>query len=363
MMSLSDSSALAHSESLRKIICDEIDCHGPITFARYMEMALYHPTFGYYRSSTPKFGAAGDFITAPERSPLFSRCLARHCIPLFKETGAMVLEIGAGSGVLAVEFLLELERLAALPERYYILELSGQLMACQRALIETRIPHLLERVTWLQQWPTSPLAGVVIANELFDAMPIHRFVMRDGIQEYYVTHAQGQLQWHVASPSSSLLIEQLKNYGIDFAEGYSSEINLLLTPWMNSLGDVLGAAHLIFIDYGYKREAYYHPERSMGTLMCHVQHQAHDDPLIYSGIQDITAHVDFTLVAEAAIGVGFDLVSFKTQAQFLMDAGITTLLSEETDVNKQIAYTSQIKQLLLPGQMGEAFKVIEFSHS
>lgn len=358
-----DLSALVDSDPLRRIICNDIDHHGPMTFARYMEMALYHPALGYYRSPTPKFGMPGDFITAPISSPLFSRCLARYCIPLFKKTESIVLEIGAGSGALLVDFLLELERLKSLPERYYILELSGYLRGCQRALIETRIPHLLDRIEWLQQWPVSPVSGVVIANELFDAMPVHRFVIRDSIQEYYVTHDKGQLQWHVGSPSSALLVEQLTGYDIEFPEGYSSEINLLITPWMHSLSSALKTSHLIFIDYGYKREAYYHPERSMGTLMCHFRHRAHDNPLIYPGIQDITAHVDFTLVAEAAIKSGFELASFKTQAQFLMDAGITELLSEETDLNRQIAYASQVKQLLLPGQMGEAFKVIEFYHS
>lgn len=358
-----DPSALAHSDSLRHIICDDIDQHGPMTFARYMEMALYHPSLGYYRSPTPKFGGPGDFITAPISSPLFSRCLARYCIPLFKKTASIVLEVGAGSGVLLVEFLLELERLGSLPERYYILELSGYLRECQRASIEIRIPHLLDRIEWLQQWPVSPLSGVIIANELFDAMPVHRFVIREGLQEYYVTHDQGQLQWHMGSPSNALLVEQLTGYGIEFSEGYSSEINLLMAPWMRSLSDALKTSHLIFIDYGYKREAYYHPERSMGTLMCHFKHQAHDNPLIYPGIQDLTTHVDFTLVAEAAVNSGFELSSFKTQAQFLIDAGITELLSEERDPNKQIVYASQVKQLLLPGQMGEAFKVIEFSRS
>ena len=349
------------SDALRQLICAEIDRDGPLTFARYMEMALYQPALGYYRSSAPKFGATGDFITAPEHSPLFSRCLAHYCVSLFEQTGSTVLEIGAGSGVLAVEFLLELERLHSLPERYYILELSGNLIERQRALIHARIPHLLERIEWLTQWPTTPLNGVVIANELFDAMPVHRFMIRDGVQEYYVTHMNGELKWQLAE-ASVFVTQQLASYGIDFTDGYTSEINLLIKPWFNSLAQSLGRAHSIFIDYGYKREAYYHPERSMGTLMCHVQHHAHDNPLLHPGLQDITAHVDFTLVAEAAIANDFELVSFKTQAQFLLDAGITDLLSAETDVHKQITYASQVKQLLLPGQMGEAFKVIEFSH-
>ena len=201
----------------------------------------------------------------------------------------------------------------------------------------------------------------MIANELFDAMPVHRFMIQDGIQEYYVTHNKGELKWQLAE-ASTLLTNQLASYAIDFAEGYTSEINLLIRPWFNSLAQSLNQAHLIFIDYGYKREAYYHPERSMGTLMCHVQHQAHDNPLLSPGLQDITAHVDFTLVAESALANGLELASFKTQAQFLIDAGITDLLSAETDVQQQMAYASQIKHLLLPGQMGEAFKVIEFSH-
>jgi SAM-dependent MidA family methyltransferase len=263
-----------------------------------------------------------------------------------------LLEIGAGSGVLAVELLLELERLSMLPEHYMILELSGVLIERQREIIQLRIPHLLNRITWLSQWPTTPFQGVVIANELFDAMPVHRFKMESSIREYYVTHDQTQFQWLLGDPSEGLL-QQLQSYDIKFERGYTSEINLLIKPWLRGLRDAMGLTHLIFIDYGYKREAYYHPERSMGTLMCHYQHQAIDDPLIRVGFQDITAHVDFTLIAEAALDLGFELESFRTQAQFLMDAGITTLLSDNASL--------EAKQLLLPGCMGEAFKVIELS--
>lgn len=353
--------ALEHSRVLQRIICDEIDKTGPLPFARYMEMALYQPSLGYYRCGTQKFGVEGDFITAPEISPLFARCLAKRCANLLAEGYENVWEIGAGSGVLAVEIMRSLELQQQLPQHYYILELSSELKQRQQQLVRRELPHLFERFVWLQDWPTE-FNGVVIANELFDAMPVHYFMCQDGLQEFFVTHQNGVLDWHIDLPSTPQLAQQLASYDIDFAEGYRSEINLLLPGWMRSLCDSLGAAHMIFIDYGYKRESYYHPERSMGTLMCHLQHHAHDNPLLYPGIQDITTHVDFTLVAEAAVACGAQLVSFNTQAQYLIAQGIADLVSDERDPQSQFKLAQQVKQLVMPDKMGEAFKVIELEY-
>ena len=353
--------ALAHSRQLQQLICDEIDRQGPMTFARYMEMALYQPGLGYYRCGAQKFGAAGDFITAPEFSPLFAGCLAKRCASWLSQGYHDLWEIGAGSGVLAVELMQALEKQGQLPEHYYILELSSELKQRQQQLVRKHIPHLFENFVWLQDWPVE-FNGVVIANELFDAMPVHYFLYQDGLKEFYVTHHYGELQWHVDEPSTPRLERQLTSYDCTFAEGYRSEVNLCLPEWVRGLCGALQQAQMIFIDYGYKREAYYHAERSMGTLMCHLQHRAHDNPLLYPGIQDITAHVDFTLVAESAAACGAQVVSFNSQSQYLILQGITDLVSDEDDPHRQLRLSQQVKQLVMPNQMGESFKVIELEY-
>ncbi len=334
-----------------------MDEQGPLTFAEFMQLALYHPRFGYYRGGREKFGVGGDFVTAPELSPLFSRCIARYYAETAFDT---LLEIGAGSGVLAYECLLELEKIQRLPQTYFILEISAELAQRQQALIKSKLPHLFERFCWLQSWPEKNFAGLVIANEVLDAMPVHRFCIEQGVKEYYVTHDQGIFRWHLGEVSDPGIQNQLNNYGISFSEGYTSEINLLIKPWIQSLSEHLEeSARVLLIDYGYKREEYYHPQRSMGTLMSYYQHQAYEDVLAYPGRQDITAHVDFTLVAEAAELAGMKIMNFETQAQFLMRRGIMDLWAEEGDPVQKSKYAQQIKQLLLPGRMGEAFKVIE----
>lgn len=352
-----------HSDQLRKLICDEIDRSGPITCARYMEMALYQPGLGYYKCGTQKFARAGDFVTAPELSPLFAACLARRCQFLWQQYNPAILEIGAGSGMLAADIMAACVQQNCVPEQYVILELSATLVERQQALIRERWPQYFERFVWLDSWPQTPFSGVVIANELFDAMPVHKFKINNGIKEYYVTHQQGQLAWQLGEPSTPALVEQLVCYGINFAEGYTSEVNCMMDAWFKGLADSLDGAALIFIDYGYERDLYYHPERHMGTLMCHIKHRAHEDPLRFPGIQDITTHVDFTLIAEAAKNYGFNVTNFETQAQFLMHNGITDIVAQITDPQQQIISAQQLKQLVLPDAMGEAFKVIELSRS
>lgn len=352
----------AHSDHLRQFICQEIDDNGPLTLARYMELALYQPGLGYYRCGAQKFGVSGDFITAPELSPLFAGCLAQHSAQLLAEGYQDIFEMGAGSGVLAIELMRALELQRQLPEHYYILELSSELQQRQQALVRNALPHLYERFVWLTQWPQG-LNAIVIANELFDAMPVHRFVIQNGLREYYITHQAGELQWHIDMPSTPALANQLDSYVIDFAEGYSSEINLQLPAWMASLCASLKKAHMLFVDYGYKREVYYHPDRSMGTLMCHLQHRAHENPLLYPGAQDITTHVDFTLAAESAVAQGCEVIGLQTQADYLIQHGVMDLLASETDMQRQILLAQQAKQLLMPGQMGEAFKVLQLAYA
>ncbi len=351
-----------HCERLRKLICDEIDRNGPITCARYIEMALYQPGLGYYKCGTQKFARAGDFITAPELSPLFAACLVQRCQALWQQYKPAILEIGAGSGILAAEIIAVCAQQNCVPAQYVILELSAELASRQQVLIQQRWPQYFERFVWLDRWPQTPFNGVVIANELFDAMPVHKFKIDNDIKEYYVTHHEGQLAWQLGDPSTPTLVAQLNSYDIDFAEGYTSEVNCMLGAWFKGLAGSLGKAALVFIDYGYERDLYYHPERHMGTLMCHFKHRAHEDPLLFPGIQDITTHVDFTLISEAAKNSGFNVTNFETQAQFLMQNGITDIVAQITDPQQQLILAQQLKQLVLPDAMGEAFKVIQLQY-
>ncbi|WP_296809930.1 SAM-dependent methyltransferase [Thiocapsa sp.] len=333
---------------------------GLLPFDRFMELALYTPGLGYYVAGAVKLGRDGDFVTAPEISPLFGRCLAAQSAEVLELLGGGdLLELGAGTGTLAVEVLQALEHRDALPGRYLILEPSPDLQERQRTQIQERIPHLADRCAWLTHLP-SELRGVVLANEVLDAMPVHRFNIRDDgrIDEIFVTEHAGDFLEITAPVRSSGLADAvgaLQAEGFAQTPGYSSEINLRLPPWMKALGRTLDAGLLLLVDYGYPRPAYYQPDRTMGTLMCHLRHQAHDDPYTHIGLQDITAHVDFTAVAEAGVAAGFDLAGFTTQAHFLIGCGIDRILAEAPDA---FDLTPGAKQLLLPTIMGERFKVM-----
>ncbi|MTW21879.1 class I SAM-dependent methyltransferase [Allochromatium palmeri] len=351
------------SRRLEDRIRAEIRARGSVLpFDRFMELALYAPGLGYYVAGAPKFGPGGDFVTAPELSPLFGRCLAVQCAEVLERLdGGEILEFGAGSGALAVQILLELEALERLPKRYRILEPSPDLQERQRAAIQTAAPHLLARCDWLTTLPEC-FAGVVIANEVLDAMPVHRFrIGTDGeILEIGVTEADGRLVEVAVPPISPGLIETvstLQAAGLADAPGYESEINLRLAPWLAALSSTLERGLALLIDYGYPRAEYYQPERHMGTLRCHHRHQAHSDPYVQLGLQDITAHVDFTAVAEASVAAGFEPAGFTTQAHFLIGCGIDRLMQA---VAPEAALDQALgaKQLLLPTAMGERFKVL-----
>lgn len=351
--------AQAHSHALMHLIQAEITQKGPMPFARFMEMALYQPGLGYYRCGTQKFGEGGDFVTAPEISPLFSQCLARQCGEVITILGGGdILELGAGSGVMVADILAELEKTQQLPTHYYILELSAELAARQRTLLQKRLPHLFHRVVWLDRLPSSPLTGVIIGNEVLDAMPIHKFSIQQGIQEYCVVNAKEGFQWQIHSPLTMQLCKQVEALHCDFEEGYESEINLNLSPWLAGLSAILKHGVLLLMDYGFPAREYYHPDRHMGTVMCHYQHRAHDNPLILVGLQDITAHVDFTAVAKAAIEHGLQVEGYTTQAWFLLNCGLTENLPVNSDPKTQLKINQQIRMLTLPSEMGELFKVI-----
>jgi len=361
-----DRDAQAHSLKLVQLIRHEIaQAGGRLAFDRYMERVLYAPGLGYYAAGARKFGQAGDFVTAPELSPLFARCLARQCSEVLAalEPGGDILEVGAGSGILAADLLLEMERLQRLPERYLILDLSPELQQRQRQTLQSRAPHLLSRVGWLTTFPEEGFSGVVLANELLDAMPVHRFrVTGGGIQEQFV-EARGErfeLLWgEPATPGFAQAVETVLS-GLEVEDGFESEINLRAGPWLASLAASLDRGVVLLIDYGHSRAEYYHPARNGGTLMCHYRHRAHPDPLVYPGLQDITAHVEFTAVAEVAQAAGFQVAGYTTQAYFLMASGLDQLVaaSDPDDVAGHMALVEGVKRLTLPTEMGERFKVL-----
>jgi SAM-dependent MidA family methyltransferase len=355
----------AHSERLAAQVREEIGrAGGWISFARFMQMALYEPGLGYYSAGARKLGAAGDFVTAPEVAPIFSRCLAVQCAEILCALGGgELLELGAGSGAMAADMLAELERLGALPDRYRILDVSADLRERQCATLAQAVPRLLHRVEWLDHLPDS-VNGVIVANEVLDAMPVERFAMRGGeVNSLGVTWQFGRFEWSETRASAGLreTVRRLQHAaGGAWPDGYVSEVNVGLAPWLESLGNVLDRGVMLFVDYGLPRREYYSPERSAGTLLCHFRHRFHDDPFARLGLQDITAWVDFTAVAEAGEGAGLELVGYATQAHFLIGNGIGEFVANVADLEvvQRINVSRQAMVLTLPGEMGERFKVM-----
>ncbi|HEY3858805.1 MAG TPA: SAM-dependent methyltransferase [Gammaproteobacteria bacterium] len=352
--------ALAHSRRITAHIRAAIQAAGgAIPFSRYMDLALYAPGLGYYSAGARKFGAAGDFVTAPELSSLFSRCLARQCAEVFAEIGqASILELGAGSGVMAADMLLELQALDRLPADYLILEVSAELRERQRQTLASKATGLASRVRWLDALPDA-FDGVILGNEVLDALTVERFLKRPGGFDEYCVRAEDEGFAWLTRPAGEQLAATLAAFETTLpqplASGYVSELNLGVMPLISSLAQMLTRGALLLLDYGYPRAAYYHPERSMGTLMCHYRQRAHDDPFLYPGLQDITTHVDFTAVAEAGTSSGLDLAGYTTQAHLLMALGVAGLAG--TDMRA----AQQVKLLTLPEEMGERFKAIGFT--
>ena len=363
-----DREALEHSQRVTQRIRREIEsCGGRITFQRYMQSALYEPGLGYYSAGARKFGRDGDFVTAPELSPLFSRCVARQCTQVLAAGGRDILEFGAGSGVMAGDVLAALEAAGSLPDNYYILEVSAELRQRQRHTLEQAIPGQLARVHWLERLPEGDFEGVVLANEVLDAFPVHRFYMMDAgmAGEYYVTWDGNGFAWQqgpVSGPDVQAAIDAIdREVGLArLGRGYTSEVNVLLGHWMEGVSGFLKRGVVLTFDYGYPRREYYHPQRRDGTLMCHYRHHPHDNPLILSGLQDITAHVDFTAAAEAAHRAGLAVAGYTNQANFLMATGIHEMdhAPSEGDAQCQFDAAQQIKVLTLPQEMGELVKVM-----
>ena len=349
----------AHSAGLQQRLREEIAARGgSLSFARFMELALYAPGLGYYAAGKQKFGAAGDFITAPEIGSLFARCLARPCRSILTQLGGGdILEAGAGSGSLPADLLLELEVLGCLPKRYLILELSSELRERQAETLQRKAPRLLPRVRWLDALPAD-FRGVILANELLDAMPVERFrVTADGVRQLHVAWEDDRFVWP-EKPADDRIRRRVEP--LTLSPGYTSEINLQAEAWVRSVADILKQGVMLFIDYGFPRAEFYHPQRTDGTLMCHYRHRAHDDPLALVGLQDITAHVDFTAIAEAGIEAGLSLLGYTSQAAFLIECGLEQLMavSDPENVRAHLALTQQVKKLTSPHEMGELYKVI-----
>jgi SAM-dependent MidA family methyltransferase len=353
----------AHSRAVARFIAERIrEAGGWLSFERFMELALYAPGLGYYSAGSVKIGPGGDFVTAPEISELFGLCVARQCAQVLLESGGEILELGAGTGRMAAVILRFLAARGLLPERYAILEVSADLAARQRERLGALPRELSERVVWLERLPPRAVRGVILANEVLDALPCRRFeVVRGGVRELGVGLDEGAIVERAAEADEALaracraLFEEL---AVSLSDGYRSELCLRVAPWITGIGDCLERGALLLFDYGLPRAHYYHPQRLSGTLRCHFKHRAHDDPYVNLGVQDITAWVDFTRVAEAASACGLVASGFATQAGFLLAAGIEEFLAEPADPIGRARRAGEAQRLLLPGEMGEAFKAM-----
>lgn len=382
----------ANSAQLQHLIIEHIQQQGGhIPFSDYMNFALYYKDLGYYSNpNIIQFGSQGDFLTAPLLSPLFSQCLAQECIPIIKNYSCgSILELGAGLGLMAADILLELEKQDALPKQYYIYEISEPLKKKQHETLSKHCKHLLPLVQWLEHLPTSPFKGVILANEFLDALPVNLFSIKQGsFFDRHVAYVNHQFQFlefpcenraitdisgiegiegidGIAENTKNSMIQNiLPSYFDDdsfIIENYTSEVNLSVNSWLQLLSQTLSEGVILFIDYGFPNKEYYHPDRTTGTLMCHYHHIAHTDPFFLPGLQDITAHVDFTSLARHAIHCGFELLGFTTQAHFLLGAGLVNLaIPFEDSCLNSLNQNKAINILTSPAEMGELFKVIAF---
>jgi len=354
------------SEALTRLVATEIAAAGGwISFARYMELALYAPGLGYYSGGSRKFGVEGDFLTAPELTPLFGRALARQVAQVLAASSPRVIEAGAGSGRLAADLLPALAALGCAPERYQILELSGELRARQQATLAEKAPEFADRIEWLDELPQR-FSGCLIGNEVLDAMPTHALRWSDessqpGVLERGVVLAGGRLAF-AERPASGALLEAA--LALPVAAPYRGEISLAARSWISELAGRLEQGAMLLIDYGLPRHELYHPERDGSSLRCHYRHRVHDDPLWFPGLSDITSHVDFTAVAEAAFDAGLEILGYISQANFLINCGIGDLLAggrvgdDGTVAATDLRARGAVNVLISPNEMGELFKVI-----
>jgi SAM-dependent MidA family methyltransferase len=355
--------AAAHSARLAEHIADAICREGDwIAFSRYMELALYAPGLGYYAAGARKFGAEGDFVTAPELTPVFARCLAMQALQVLEATGGDILELGPGSGALAADLFEEMNAQGRPPERYLLLEVSPELQARQRERLVQRFPGEMDRFVWIDRMPER-IRGLVIANEVLDVVPFSMLHRTGGaILERGVVVAEAGF----AFEDAPLPDGELKGRGQRaFPPGeydYLSEVGLAAEALVRTVASALESGLALFIDYGFAERELYHPQRSMGTMRCHYRHRYHGDPFFLPGLQDITAHVDFTAMARAAEAGGAEIYGFTTQAYFLISCGLAVLVSagDPTATLSRLKGTSVVHRLISPAEMGELFKVLGF---
>jgi SAM-dependent MidA family methyltransferase len=362
MLALLSPTERQHSASLADLIRTRIAAAGGwLPFDAFMELALYAPGLGYYSAGAVKLGVGGGLFKPPPKTRRLGECVSRQCAEVLAITGGGILEFGAGTGAMAVTVMEELARLDALPDRYAILEVSADLAARQRARLEELPEALRQRCEWLTQLPDHPMRGVVLANEVLDALPCARFVVHD-TRVRALGVAMGADGGFIEREgfADELLVRYAQPLVRDFrlADGYRSEVCWRIEPWIAGMRDCLEQGAILLIDYGLPRAQYYHPQRTDGTLRCHFKHRAHNDPLILVGVQDISSWVDFTRVAEAGVAAGFDLCGFTTQAGFLIGSGIEELLIADADEITRARRTGEASRLLMPAEMGEAFKVM-----
>ena len=370
---LGENAQLIQAE-LKQLICQAIDSAGGcISFSEFMNQALYQPSLGYYQNELQTFGDKGDFITAPEMGKYFALCLANSLSAVLRKTDSSsqktIVELGAGSGALMVNLMQALEKQDTLPDEYLILEPSANLQKQQKEKIAGCSANIQQRVVWVSELPKN-INGVILANEVVDAIPFKRIQRADNQWlELGVTHAGGNFEYSAmqAMPDNHLptMLKESTEQN-SYSSGYTTEVRPLVNGWINSLASSLESGKVLLIDYGYASAEYYHLQRTSGTLTCFIRHHQHDDPSNLVGLQDITAHVDFTELALAASKSGLDVSGYTTQAGFLLENGITEIAEQQlTNQPEEFRYqiSQELQKLLMPGQMGEVIKVICFSKS
>lgn len=355
------------SASLSALIEAKIKNDGPLPFSEYMEMALYEPAHGYYSAGLKKFGAGGDFVTAPQLGNVFARCLAHQVAEIGDMLGAYeIVEAGAGSGVLAADLLQSLDP-GHPPLRYSILERSAYLRQVQKETLAAAVPAWMDRIRWLDTPPARGWRGVFLANEVIDALTFERFhIEEDGIRQLLVGFGEDGFHWQkrpFPAPLQDRVDEVLGAFRASLPAGYRSEINPYLPEWLGAVTSQLEQGAALFIDYGYPRREYYLPRRRDGTLICHYQHRAHDDPFQWPGLTDISASVDFTALAQAADRCALDVSGYTTQAMFLLGCGLEQVMADfqALEPAERLSRNNEVRRLTLPAEMGERFQVMALS--